>query len=421
MKKTILTIVMAVLCLIFTTKTKAQKKTQAIQIGENVPPNAIPSKYKDKLLILDFWATWCSPCITMIPKMEAFQEQFNNQIQIIPVTYQTKEEVHSFLAKLNKDKHSVLPEITDDKELHAFFPHTYLPHYVWIDKTGKVIAITGYEELTETNIQKAIDGNLTVKEKTDVQKTPYNRELPLFINSNGGYVNNMLFHSVLTPYKDDLSPELYTLKKNGKAVKISTLNVPVIRMLRYAYGEDRIYLGANRVILEGKDTLCLTSNSTGSVYGDWIKKNGYAYEIYLSSDLEADIWKLMQKDLARFFPQYNTALEKRITKCLVLVRTSNKDKLKTKGQKYQSNVNVMGCTLRNASLWEFFVRLNVLYMQDSQYPLVNEAGYEGMIDMDLNCNLSNLNAINLALKQYDLAFVTKEVETDMLVIKDNIK
>ena len=40
------------------------------------------SAFKGKLLILDFWATWCAPCIAMNPKMEALQEQFSGQIQL---------------------------------------------------------------------------------------------------------------------------------------------------------------------------------------------------------------------------------------------------------------------------------------------------------------------------------------------------
>jgi thiol-disulfide isomerase/thioredoxin len=113
---------------------------------------AMISDFQGKLLILDFWATWCSPCVAMRPKMEELQQQFNGKIQFLSVTYQKAEEVLPFLEKIQKDKPSILPEIMDDKILYRFFPHVYLPHYVWVDQTGKVKAITGFNEVTKSNI-----------------------------------------------------------------------------------------------------------------------------------------------------------------------------------------------------------------------------------------------------------------------------
>lgn len=40
--------------------------------GEKVTPNA----FGGKVLVLNFWATWCSPCIQEIPSLDAFQKRF---------------------------------------------------------------------------------------------------------------------------------------------------------------------------------------------------------------------------------------------------------------------------------------------------------------------------------------------------------
>src|SRR6185437_11984299 len=73
-----------------------------LRVGEKVPDvvvgNIINYKYKTarlsdfkgKLLILDFWATWCSGCIRAMPKMEALEQQFNGRLQVLGVDDETE-------------------------------------------------------------------------------------------------------------------------------------------------------------------------------------------------------------------------------------------------------------------------------------------------------------------------------------------
>lgn len=44
--------------------------------------------YKDKVVLLNFWATWCIPCRTEIPDLIKMQRQYRkNGLQIIGITY----------------------------------------------------------------------------------------------------------------------------------------------------------------------------------------------------------------------------------------------------------------------------------------------------------------------------------------------
>ncbi len=59
-----------------------------------------------------------------------------------------------------------LPSTVFDSITEKKFPHISLPHYVWIDSNKTVTAITGGDEITETNIKNWIRGvkiNLPVK------------------------------------------------------------------------------------------------------------------------------------------------------------------------------------------------------------------------------------------------------------------
>ena len=40
-------------------------------------------QYKDKILIIDFWATWCPPCVREIPHFIKLQQKYTDKIQIL--------------------------------------------------------------------------------------------------------------------------------------------------------------------------------------------------------------------------------------------------------------------------------------------------------------------------------------------------
>ena len=59
-----------------------------------------------------------------------------------------------------------------------------------------------------------------------------------------------------------------------------------------------------------------------------------------------DYMNIIQNDLEKLFPQYQVGVEKRKTTCLVLVRTSKKDKLKSNLRKQTYKSTPFGYTLR---------------------------------------------------------------------------
>ena len=91
-------------------------QTKPLKIGENLPENVWstplqlvnhPQKTitlnqdKDKLILLDFWATWCSSCLLNFPKMEELQKQFGDKIKILAVSNQDRLVLEKFFASKN--------------------------------------------------------------------------------------------------------------------------------------------------------------------------------------------------------------------------------------------------------------------------------------------------------------------------------
>lgn len=57
----------------------------------------------DHVVVVEFWATWCGPCIRNMPHLSSLQQQYGPEVQFIGVTDETEEEVAQFLARETSD------------------------------------------------------------------------------------------------------------------------------------------------------------------------------------------------------------------------------------------------------------------------------------------------------------------------------
>ncbi len=429
--------VRALLCLYLTLIIATDAaKAQALKVGDTIPPElwSMPlnvinhpegketitlSEHKDKLIILDFWATWCAPCIAMLPKQDSLQKQFKDKIQIIPVTYQTEAEVSTFMEKFTKrtGKKNSLPKVVGDNVFRVAFPHTYLPHYVWIDAEGKVIAITGHEEIKADKISNLLEtkgSNLTLKE--DPTPVAYSKDYPLYINGNGGTGEGLLYHSLLQGYSPGLPPG-YNIVRDSSYSRIVARNLPLDWLLRLSHGEEG-FLGRNRVVRDVRDPEKLASKLSGKAYQEWLENNAISYEIMIPAYRDSELHELMRQDLRKYFPQYSFGLEKRETMCLVIKQTAESKDIRSNGGEKRVNYEYGTFTVRNQKIAVLVGYLNVLAMQKSPYPVVDGTGLTETVDLDLEADLSDIDDLNRALKPYGLIMEKDQRVIDILVVKD---
>lgn len=91
-----------------------------------------------KLLVLNFWATWCAPCIEELPSLDEFQRKLANQgVVVLGVSVDKDEKAYKRF--LERAKVSFLtardPENTINAEYGTFkYPESYI-----INRDGKVV------------------------------------------------------------------------------------------------------------------------------------------------------------------------------------------------------------------------------------------------------------------------------------------
>ncbi len=57
-------------------------------------------KLEGKVVMIDFWATWCGPCRMTIPEMNALQAQFKDDLVVIGLSDETPETIRAFMQQM---------------------------------------------------------------------------------------------------------------------------------------------------------------------------------------------------------------------------------------------------------------------------------------------------------------------------------
>ncbi len=404
----------------------------ALQIGDSLPQVSVSglmnmdaktvnlSDYKGKLLIIDFWATWCAPCVSMIPRIDSLQKQFEGKVYFLSVTAEPESKVRSFLDKYAQrhGKRIQLPTVTGDTVLHKLFYHASIPHYVWIDQSGVVRAVTELGEVTASKIAAFLDKNGGgMVEKKDEKRTPYTAEKPFLAGGNGGDGKGLLYHSVLTGYTPGI-PGGFSWKIDSlSGRRITVTNCARIWLYRIAYGKPGGWFHESNVRIQTRDSVKLSSPLYGQRYLDWLRDgNGFCYEIIVPASFQQKTNQLMQAQLADFFPQYSAEVVFEKRQCLALVRESVSGALASRGGEPVLEVGPVGWKVRNVSPGRLVSRLNQL--QSHKLTIVDQTGIGGTIDIDLDAGLSDLSGLNRKLTRYGLALIEKQAEQEVLVISD---
>lgn len=146
------------LCSSVTTASAAESFYEKLQVTDIEGTSVDLSQYKGGMVLVNFWATWCPPCIKEMPSMQHLQQQFEpDKFQIVAINMgQSATTVESFL--MEQSFQFDLPVYLDDMG-RAFTDLKIegMPSSFLLDSEGKLIeTIVGAREWDHPENVKAL-------------------------------------------------------------------------------------------------------------------------------------------------------------------------------------------------------------------------------------------------------------------------
>jgi peroxiredoxin len=120
------------------------------------------SDLKGKVVLVNFFATWCGPCRQELPEVQTkIWDKYKNNPSfslLIIARQQTRQEVNDFKIQ---SKFTMPFYVDTDRSIYSLYAKQYIPRNYLIDKNGKVIYLSqGYSVEEFANLLKTIETEL---------------------------------------------------------------------------------------------------------------------------------------------------------------------------------------------------------------------------------------------------------------------
>lgn len=142
---------------------KAQVKVDQVAPEISLPDvNDSPislSSFKGKVVLIDFWASWCGPCRASIPSVIKLYDKYKAKgFEVFGVSIDSKKK--DWIKAIAQDK-ITYPQVNDKAGWYSKTADKYgvnaIPNTFLLDKTGKIVAIDLEGEQLENKVKALLD------------------------------------------------------------------------------------------------------------------------------------------------------------------------------------------------------------------------------------------------------------------------
>lgn len=395
-------------------QTKQIDRSRQVQIGQglpDLPPLSIInyatdfvelSAMSDKVIILDFFDTFCASCIEAMPRLANVQRELGDAVAIIPVTWQPPSVIERFYKsnKYLKEHNAILPTIVGDTLLKKYFPHQSISHTVWLYK-GKVSAISHPDFVTVAQIRELIENRaVNVPVKDDFKPKQSFDVVSADRRTKRG---NIISELVLSGFQEGIDPESVRFKKDSldNSYRSTFVNMDLLGATTSAWAhikEPKYLMKKERIVWEVPDSsIYYYDEKHAEPRQMWNQKYLLSYSrLDTLTKTDAERAKIVLEDLSTML-RVKSVWEDRPQRCLVIKRVADLSPKIAKGDnKYEGS-----------EMLAFLMDYSGKYL-----PVIDEADYKGDIRIPKFTSIEELNA---GLVHYGLRVVEEVRNIEKLV------
>jgi len=221
---------------------------------------------KGKVVVLEFWATWCGPCVGAIPHLNELANTLKDKpIQFIAVTDEDEKIIASFLKR--KPIHAWIG-LDTDRSMFKDYAITGIPHTVVVDKKGKIVAITHPTMLTEQVLSDVLAGKRLALAAPSQDHRGGIR--PGYLPYGGDHEPTNLFQVLIRPSPPEMQDGGSMASGNGG---LTICGNTVFDVFSSCYDINLVRVITNTVLPEGKfDFVVKTPFKEGDAARTWLRQ-----------------------------------------------------------------------------------------------------------------------------------------------------
>lgn len=374
---------------------------ESLGVGDSVPgfnfkvfkasesENLSTADLNGKVMIFDFWATWCAPCIPGLSKLDSLVQRLDNEVVVLAITQESEDKLKKFLTKW-KGRNVFF--VSDTTHI-PYFPYTIVPHSVVIDKNGLVAGVTTPDDISAEMMNDLLLGK-------PVEFSPPKKPAGVgWIGKDSLIISG--FESYLSPYDSNSTTDKKLYRANGvTSLNFTNFTIPslfreVFRMPAHSWVIDSACKDVD--IYEPPFLFCL--------------------KIELPDATDDDVFKEAQRIL-NLSLRFRGDLKEMTQDVYVLTRIKAGTRAPLSSSAQETDVtyygpNFKGQRIRMSHLVDYLSNeMGYLYNKI----VLDETGLSGYYDIEMEWNYADHNTLVEELHKHGLELTRKKRQVIMLLI-----
>lgn len=372
--------------------------------------------FRGKWLIVELWYSGCRMCIESLPRMNQLKKEIGDDVQVLLIGCTHPEicfgdgleETYDRLAlKMGLDL-----SIAFDRDIVSDWSQYTMPKVFIVDPMGTIRVETDGRDLTADKMKRLMGGE----------------QVPFYLGRNIKTISDSrktIAKFEICEWAGDSVVDDFAERQRFTG-KVMLSGIPLFQLFNLAYAGKNSWFSSIDS-LYGKMAFTPANETKKKDLFEHMYETGKGfvnYELNLGDRLmtRAEVLKVIQNDLSRAF-DVNVSIEKRMSPVWTLVATPDgRRRLKSKHvDVYYSDKTASGgaggFTLHKGDM-KFLMALITKYINNYDYPYLDETGISGNIDITIDALLLDFDQVRKELRRNGLDLVLDQREMDTIVVRD---